>query len=123
MNDWWNLPSGQQVDRTANWGLITAAVAVVAAGVPIGLSMVGLPVAATIVIFGVLTIPVLLCLGNTIRHAIRSLKLRKREQREGRIVYSSRIGRLLDQHQYAVASLVIGGALLVALIWTLLEKK
>jgi hypothetical protein len=85
--------------------------------------MVGLPVAATIVIFGVLTIPVLLCLGNTIRHAIRSLKLRKREQREGRIVYSSRIGQLLDQHQYAVASLVIGGALLVALIWTLLEKN
>jgi hypothetical protein len=125
MNDRGNLPSQKEVSRFANTGLITVVAMLVAAGVPIGLSklMPGLPFAALIVIFGVLMIPVLVGYGLAIRHMVRSVRLRNTEQREGRIVYTNRIGGLLGQHPYAVASVVIGGSLLIALIWTLLANK
>lgn len=125
MNDWGDLPSQREVSRFANWGFITIGAMAVAAGVPIGLSklMPGLSLAALMVIFGVLMIPVLICYGILARHMFRSLKLRKVEQREGRIVYTNRVGAFVDQHTYVLAFVVIGGALLIALIWTLLENK
>jgi hypothetical protein len=125
VNDWGNLPSQKEVSRFANTGLITIFAMLVAAGVPIGLSklMPGLPFAALIVIFGVLMIPVLVGYGLAIRHMVRSVRLRSSEQREGRIVYTNRLGGLMGQHPYAAASVVIGGSLLIALIWTLLANK
>ncbi len=42
----------------------------------------------TTVVQGVLMIPVFVCYGILVRHMVRSLKLRKAEQREGRIVYT-----------------------------------
>jgi hypothetical protein len=125
VNDWEKLPSQKEVDRYANWGLIAVVAMVVAAGVPIGLSKLvpGLPFAAAMVVFGVLMIPVLVCYGIAFRHMVRSLKLRKFEQREGRIVYTNRVGAYIDQHPYVVASGLIGGALIGALIWTLLKPN
>lgn len=125
MNDRGNLPSQKELDRFANWGFVTIGAMAVAAGVPIGLSKLlpGLPFTALMVIFGVLMIPVFVCYGILARHMFRSLKLRKAEQREGRIVYTNRVGRLIDQRPQVVASVVIGGALLIALIWTVLENK
>ncbi len=80
MND---LPSQKEVDRYANWAFITFVALVVAAAVPIGLStfVPGLPFAALMVVFGVLMIPVFVCYGIAGRHVVRSLKLRKAEQR------------------------------------------
>jgi hypothetical protein len=125
MNDWGKLPSQKEVSRFANWGLITIVAMAVAAGVPLGLSKLvpGLPFPALMVIFGVLMIPVFVGYGIAVRHVVRSLKLRKAEQREGRIVYTNRVGAFIDQHTYVTAFLVIAGALLVALIWTLLDNK
>jgi hypothetical protein len=125
MNDRGNLPSQKEVSRFANTGLITIVAMAVAAGVPIGLSKLvpGLPFAALMVIFGVMMVPVLVGYGLAIRHMVRSVKLRTGEQSEGRIVSANRLGGLLEQHPYAVASVVIGGSLLIALIWMLLGNK
>ena len=82
-----------------------------------------LPFAALMVIFSVLMVPVLFSYGIAGRHVIRSLKLRKAEHREGRIVYTNRVGGLIDQHPYVVLSVVIGVTVVVVLIWTLLELK
>jgi hypothetical protein len=125
MKEWANLPSQKEVDRYANWGLLGVVAMVVAAGVPIGLSKLvpGLPFAAAMAIFGVLMIPVFVCYGVAFRHMVRSLKLRKAEQRDGRIVYTNRVGAFIDQHPYVVGSVLIGGALIGALIWTLLEPN
>jgi len=125
MNDWGNLPSQRELNRFANWGFITIGALAVAAGVPIGLSKLlpGLPFAALMAIFGVLMIPVLVCFGILARHMFRSVTLRKAEQHEGRVLYTNSVGRVLDQHPYAVASVVIGASLLIALIWTLLSNK
>lgn len=125
MNDLRDLPSQKELIRFANWGCITIGAMAVAAGVPIGLSKLlpGLSFTALMVIFGVLMIPVFFCFGILVRHMFRSVKLRKAEQGEGRIVYTNKVGHVMDQHPYAVASVVIGVALLIALIWTLLSNK
>lgn len=125
MNDWRNLPSQQEVNRVSNWGLLSVAAMLVAAFVPIGISKLvpGLPIAAALAIFGALMIPVFICFGITIQHTVRSLKLRKAEQREGRIIYSNKVGAFLDQHPRIVIAVALGGSLMVALVWTLLENK
>ena len=53
---------------------------------------------AGIPVFGVLLIPVLVGYGIAFRHMLRSLKLRRAEQRERRIVYPNRVGGFVDQH-------------------------
>jgi amino acid permease len=125
MNDMKDLPSQEEVTRSANWGFITIIATVVAVCVPIGLLMLvpGLPVAALMVIFGVLVIPVFVACVISFRHAVRSMKLRRAERREGRIIYTNRVGAFMDQHSYLLAFVIIGGSLLIALVWTLLENK
>jgi hypothetical protein len=125
MNDWGDLPSQRELDRFANWGFVTVGAMAVAAGVTFGLSKLapGLPAVALTAIFGVLMIPFLVAFGITFRHMLRSLQFRKAEQREGRIVYTNRLGAFVDQHPLISASFFIGAALLGAVIWTLLENR
>jgi sterol desaturase/sphingolipid hydroxylase (fatty acid hydroxylase superfamily) len=75
------------------------------------------------VIYGVLIIPVFVALGVLVRHGVRYMKLRRAEQREGRIVYTNRVGAFMDEHSYVLSFVVIAGALLIAVVWTLLENK
>jgi len=125
MNGVKDLPSQKEVSRSATWGYITIIATVVAVCVPIGLSMLvpRLPIAALMVIFGVLVIPVLVACVISLRHVVRAMMLRRAEQREGRIIYTNSVGAFMDQHSYLLAFVIIGGSLLIALVWTLLENK
>lgn len=125
MNDWGNLPSQKELDRFANWGFVTIGAMAVAAGVPIGLQKLfpGLSLTALLLIFGALMIPVFVGCGIVARHAFRSVQLRKAEQRDGRIVYTNRVGRFMDRYPYIIASVVVGVALLIGVISVILGNR
>jgi hypothetical protein len=97
----------------------------VAVGVMLGIWKLvpGLPFAVAMVIWGVLVIPALVCLGIAWRYAMRSLKLRRAERLDWRSDWGGRLGVFVDVHPYVVVSTVVGGALAIAVIWTLLENK
>jgi hypothetical protein len=125
MTDMRDLPSQREVNSYANWAIITVAFMFVAAGVPIGLWKLfpGLSFAALMVIFGVCMIPVFVTFGIAIRHGVKSWKLRRAEQKAGGIVYTNKIGAFMDQHMGVVAIVVIGGSLIIAVIWAVLDPK
>jgi hypothetical protein len=54
---------------------------------------------------------------------MRSLKLRRAERLDGQSDWGGRLGVFVDVHPYVVVSTVVGGALAIAVIWTLLENK
>jgi hypothetical protein len=125
MTDMRDLPSQREVNSYANWAIITVAFMFVAAGVPIGLWKLfpGLSFAALMVIFGLCMIPVFVTFGIAIRHGVKSWKLRRAEQKAGGIVYTNKIGAFMDQHMGVVAIVVIGGSLIIAVIWAVLDPK
>jgi hypothetical protein len=83
----------------------------------------GLPFAVLMVMWGVLLTPVLVGYWIMARHALRSLRLRRAERLDGRSDWGGRLGVFVDVHPYVVVSTVVGGALAIAVIWTLLENK
>jgi hypothetical protein len=125
MNEWRNLPSQEELSRFANWGLISVGVMSVAAGVPIGLSklVAGLSFALAMGVFGVLMIPVFVCMGIAFRHLAKCFTLRKSERSQGRAIPANGVGRFMDAHPIGLASVVIAGALAIAVVWTVLEHK
>ena len=125
MADMRDLPSQREVNSYANWALITIVLMFVAAGVPIGLWKLfpGLSFTALMAIFGVCMIPVFVTFGVAIRHGVKSWKLRKAEQKEGRIAHRNKVGAFMDQHTSVLAVVVIGGSLIVAVIWEILDPR
>jgi hypothetical protein len=125
MTDMRDLPSQREVNSYANWALITIVLMFAAAGVSFGLWKLfpGLSFAALMVILGLCMIPVFTTFGIAIRHGIRSWKLRRAEQKAGGIVYTNKIGAFMDQHMGVVAIVVIGGSLIIAVIWAVLDPK
>ena len=125
MTDMRDLPSQKEVNSYANLALITIVFMFVAAGVPIGLWKLfpGLSFTALMVIFGVCMIPVFVTFGIAIRHGVKSWKLRKAEQKEGRIVYANKVGAFMDQHMSVLAVVIIGGSLIIAVIWAVLDPR
>jgi hypothetical protein len=97
----------------------------VAVGVIFGISKLvpGLRFAILMVIWGVLVIPAFVCLGITLRHAIRGVKLRRAERLDGQSDWGGRLGAFVDVHPYVVLSMVVGTALMYATIWAVVENK
>jgi len=120
-----NLPSHKVIGRSVDWIGYTIGAAVVATVTTLLIAKLlpQIPAGIDLVIFGVLMVPVLVCFGIAMRHLMVAARMRRAEMQEGLITYPNALLRFMDEHPYVFALIVTAGALLVVLIWTLLEHR
>jgi hypothetical protein len=120
-----DLPSHKAFGRFVDWCGYTllAMGSVVAVTLIAGKLLRPIPLGAGLGIVLALMTPACVCLGIAWLHFRTAARLRKAEIQQGLITYPNAILRFMDEHPYRFGFTVTAVALLMALVWTMLEHR